>query len=157
MGAEVLSASMEEAIRRALENGVIVICAAGNFGTSDFAYPAAYPTCLSVGAADRAWFRVPESNFGEWVDVAAPGIEIVGGWVDGTVKELRGTSSAAPHVAGLAGLLWSAGFSTPEQVRDRIEATARRVTEPWVRAGHVDALRALGGLLLRERGSLRRA
>jgi len=88
--------------------GVLVVVCAGNSGLDQSAYPAAYDECLSVGATDKFDSRTSFSNWGEDVDIAAPGVDLkvvtnVGGYT-----EWWGTSFSAPMVAGGAALLWSA-------------------------------------------------
>ncbi len=96
---------MEEAIRRLEEAGVVVVIAAGN-ETQDTANvaPAGYDLGLVVSAYDYvggsdngfAWF----SNYGDAVDIAAPGVDIPSTYPGGTYAELSGTSMATPLVVG---------------------------------------------------------
>ena len=109
-------------------------------------YPASYPTCMAVAATTNQDQRAAFSSFGPWVDVAAPGAGILSTLKGGGYDLMSGTSMAAPHVAGLAGLLRSRGVVTErDAVRSRIEATADRIQgagPPWTR-GRINACRAM--------------
>ncbi len=108
---------LEEAVKRAADNNVVLVAASGN-DAGALLYPAAYsPLCISVGASDpedkKAWF----SNFGPHLDLVAPGVSILstypGGYAVGD-----GTSFAAPIISGAAALLLSLKPNlTPDQVR----------------------------------------
>ncbi len=115
------------AIQKAVKNNVLVVFAAGNFDKNVDTtpqYPAVYPEVIAVAATDqkdhRAWF----SNYGNKVDVSAPGVNIYSTVPDNTYGFKDGTSMAAPHVAGVAALVWSRnpGLSNKE-VRECVEAS----------------------------------
>ncbi|KAB7704036.1 S8 family serine peptidase [Bacillus aerolatus] len=101
------SSVMEEAIRYAMEKDVVVISAAGNDNSSQPSFPAAYPGVLSVAAVDWEGKRAPFSNYGDYIDIAAPGVYIASTFSNGQYASLSGTSMAAPHVSALAGLIRS--------------------------------------------------
>ncbi len=113
-------------------NGGIVIFAAGNSDSNEQHYPGYYEATLAVSGVTnqdkKAWY----SNFGEWVDIAAPGGEtFVNNDPHGVLSTVsgnqyaffQGTSMACPHVSGVAALIVSkfggAGF-TPEMLRGRL-------------------------------------
>lgn len=103
---------VENAINYALDKDVIIIAAAGNANSNRDFYPAAYPGVIGVGATDRNDERWALSNYGDYVDVSAPGHVIYSTYYDlnnsydGHVF-MSGTSMATPHVGGLAGLIKS--------------------------------------------------
>lgn len=98
------SPALADAVARAEAQGVLIVAAAGN-NSGAVLYPAAYPTVLSVGASDQADLRAGFSSYGARLDLLAPGVDILSTW-NGVPYFLRsGTSMAAPHVAGVAGLL----------------------------------------------------
>ncbi len=116
-GADVISCSWggpesdrwtESVIQDAWERNVVVVCAAGNESTSARSYPAAYNDVVSVAATDESDHRVWFSNYGDWVDISAPGANIFSTWYLGNYAITDGTSMSCPIVAGGVGLLRSA-------------------------------------------------
>jgi hypothetical protein len=137
-------AAVESAIQYAVDSGTLVIAAAGNLGGDEPFYPAAYAATMAIGAIrnnDTSW---PASNYGEWIDLVAPGFAIYS-----TTNDLEnyyegytfmsGTSMAAPHVAGVAGLLLSQSPTrTVTELRQLLTQTALDLGPPGVdpRFGH---------------------
>ncbi|WP_257347025.1 S8 family peptidase [Pseudalkalibacillus decolorationis] len=101
------SKAMEEAINYANENDVILVAASGNENTNQTSYPAGFDGVLGVAAVNPSMKRAPFSNYGKYVDVSAPGVDIASTYLDGQYAALSGTSMATPHVAALAGLIRS--------------------------------------------------
>jgi subtilisin family serine protease len=100
------SMALAQALEVLAGEGMLLIAATGN-QNDGVLWPAAYPHTLAVAATDRTDMRAEFSNFGPEVDLAAPGVEIMAPFRDGSYAFLDGTSMAAPHVATLAGLIWS--------------------------------------------------
>jgi thermitase len=98
---------LQEAVRYAYERGVVIIAASGNDNSSQPSYPAAYHEVLSVGAINPDGSRAEFSNYGNYLDVVAPGTGIPSTFVHHRYAALSGTSMAAPHVTALAGLILS--------------------------------------------------
>jgi thermitase len=73
LGGAASSKTLERAINMASRNGVIMIAAAGNNGSTTPYYPAAYDKVIAVASTDYSDQLSPYSNRGEWVAVAAPG------------------------------------------------------------------------------------
>jgi thermitase len=142
------STSFSEAIRDAVDyawnKGSLVVGAAGNNGNSTPFYPAAYDNAISVGSTDANDQRSSFSNFGTWVDVAAPGSSIDSTLRGGGYGLMSGTSMAAPHVAGQAALLWAQlGVGTSvSMVRQKIESTTDPVGS-WLRTGRINVGKSL--------------
>jgi subtilisin family serine protease len=114
--------------------GGIVIFAAGN-GNSESpsaGYPGSYRSCFAVASTDHNDVRSTFSNFGSWVELAAPGSNVYSTYPLslGGYEYLSGTSMACPHVSGVAALIISkfggAGY-VPNQVWDRLIFTADNI------------------------------
>lgn len=139
------SAALQDAVRYATARNVLLVSAAGNSGSSTAVYPAAYPEVIGVAASTSSDTLYSWSNYGTWVDVAAPGDNQSIGY-DGDVWGYSGTSSAAPVVAGIAGIALSdASRPTAAQVRSALAAGAVGIGAS-VRHGRVDAVNTLASL-----------
>jgi subtilisin family serine protease len=136
-----------EAIQYAYNAGVILIAAAGNDGTSLKIYPAAYDEVIAVTATDNYDQRAGWSSFGDWVELAAPGVDIYS-TVPWGYESWSGTSMAAPHVAGIAALILSQfPNSSQDWLRLRLRYTADDLGDPgfdvYYGYGRVNARRAV--------------
>ena len=95
------------AVERLDDLGIAVVAAAGNEGTSDPRFPAAYPTVIGVGALDREGKPFAQGNRGRSVEILAPGVEIVSTVPGGGFSFSDGTSLATAHVSAALSLLSS--------------------------------------------------
>ena len=146
-GADVINMSFtlsgpDDGVRDAIEHaqrlGVLVVAAAGNSGTTELTYPGAYAGVISVAGSDPSDARYDWSNFGGWVQVAAPGCNVSTG-AGGAFGEFCGTSSATAFVSGLVGLARSLVGDRPSgQIVENLTSSSTRV-ESFVAAGRVDA------------------
>ncbi|MGJ7921648.1 S8 family peptidase [Neobacillus sp. LXY-4] len=119
------SALMEQAVKYAYDRDVVLVSAAGNDNSSQSSYPASYREVLAVSAIDYNGQRASFSNYGDYVDVAAPGVQIPSTYFNQQYAALSGTSMASPHVAGLAGLIRSVNPDlSNKQVMNIIKRTA---------------------------------
>ena len=163
LGGSRKSSALEDAVNYAWGKGVVLVAAAGNSGNPSPTYPAKYGNCIAVAATDDDDQKASWSSYGNWVDVAAPGVEIFSTFPNHPYaigKSLgydygSGTSMSTPHVAGVAALVWATGFGTNNQaVRDQIEQTADPIPgtgDYWI-WGRVNACNAVGGTCLYEGG-----
>jgi thermitase len=99
------SSALQTAVRNATNNGSLLVAAAGNSGNSSLSYPAAYAEVVSVAATDHNDARASFSQFNADVEVAAPGVNVLSTWNDGSYRAISGTSMATPHAAAVAGLI----------------------------------------------------
>lgn len=143
------SATLRSATTYAHQHGVVMTAAAGNSNCNCVTYPADDPYVVGVAGVDNAGNKAGDSNYGSWVAVAAPEGDMTA-WpsINGSpgYAPVGGTSSAAPAVAGIAGLLFSANPAlTNTQVEQALETTAVPVGFSLA-YGRVDTLAALRSL-----------
>jgi thermitase len=114
---------LEYAVNYAKENDCLIIAAAGNSGCADSVYPASYPGVISVAATDRDDRIAGWSNHGDWVDVAAPGVDIYSILPGDGYGGKNGTSYSTALVSGQAALLYGIAADTDDDnmLRDEVE------------------------------------
>jgi subtilisin family serine protease len=139
---------LHDAIRYAFDRDVVLIAASGNDNTEQPGYPAAYPEVFAVAATDAEGRKAPFSNYGDYIDVAAPGVSIASTYPGNHYAALSGTSMASPHVTALAALIRSANPQlTNLEVMDIMRQTATDLGEPgkdiYFGYGQIDIARAL--------------
>ncbi len=110
------SETLEEAIDYAHSQGVILVAAAGNDNSDSAHYPACYEHMIAVAATDSDDKRASFSNYGDWADIAAPGVDVlslrasrtsIGITYNDYTTIASGTSMACPHVAAIITLIIS--------------------------------------------------
>ena len=125
-----LGAATEYAIRYAYQQGCVLIAAAGNDNSSEPFYPAAYEEVIAVSAIDQSDKKAQFSNFGNYVDLSAPGVNVLSTMVNETYAYGSGTSFSAPFVAGVAALLLSKYPNlTPKEVAETLYNQAEDLGE----------------------------
>jgi thermitase len=157
-GAHILSLSLgagsgaqqlQDAVNYAWTRGCLVVAAAGNGGSSSPQYPAYYTNCIAVAATDSSDRLASFSQYGSWVDIAAPGVGILSTIPNSRYASYDGTSMACPHVAGAAAVLWS---HNPRLTNTQLRAALETNVDPYQplsgrtlapNAGRVNVYRAL--------------
>jgi subtilisin family serine protease len=161
---------LKDAVDYAYNKNIVLVAAAGNDGISDKWYPAGYDNVISVAATDnndkRMDCRVPilmrlRSNYGNWVDVAAPGENVYSTmptyYVTFNLIGLKrnydyfsGSSFAVPHVAGLVALILSKNHSlSPIDVKSLIcENLDPYDSEYYLGNGRINAFKVLNENIL---------
>jgi len=126
LGVDGMSTTLTNAINYASSHGVVLVAASGNSGSSVVSYPAAYPRVIAVGAIDSTRDRASFSNYGQGLDLVAPGVSIFSTQASGGYQYLSGTSTAAPYVAGVAALMLTVNPAlTSEEVSQTLNNTAQ--------------------------------
>lgn len=152
-GAGACAQTFQDAIDYAWGKNVVIVAAAGNGGGNASIQPANCAHVVAVASTDGNDARSGFSNYGGWVQIAAPGAAIYS-TANPNLPEnngnayayLSGTSMATPHVAGLVALLWSTTWGTSAQaVIQRMENTADHIAGTgtnW-QYGRINALTAV--------------
>jgi subtilisin family serine protease len=125
------NSSVDDAVRRMVAAGVATAVAAGNGNQGGRAQdackysPARVAEAMTVGATTKTDSKTSWSNFGDCVNLFAPGAGITSAWIGSNTatKTISGTSMASPHVAGVAALhLQSNTGNSAKQVHDAVYA-----------------------------------
>lgn len=147
------SRALEAVIRKAYENDILFVAAAGNASTNNDRnphYPSSYPVpnVISVAALDRNDQLAAFSNYGvKSVVIAAPGVDILSTWLGNAYEEKSGTSMATPVVSGVAALVLA---EHPRMSVDELRKKLLASTDPIVAlkgktatGGRINAAKAL--------------
>ncbi|MED1601565.1 S8 family peptidase [Alkalihalophilus marmarensis] len=127
LGGRIDTPELHQAIKDAVAEDILVVCAAGNEGdgnhdTDEYAYPGAYPEVVQIGSVNLEGEISRFSNTNCAIDLVAPGEEIISTYLNNGYAVLSGTSMATPHVSGAAALLIEQGEKEFE----------RKLTEPEI-------------------------
>jgi hypothetical protein len=123
---------LDEAIERAIQVGIVFVIAAGNEGANAKTFsPAHVKKAITVGAYGMNKFGKKElasfSNYGDDVDILAPGVDIFSTWKDASYSTQSGTSQASPHVSGCISLyLFLNPYASPEEVKYFLLESAKK-------------------------------
>ena len=136
LGGPDTSSTLNAAVQYAWNKGCVIVAAAGNNGANTFSYPAACANVISVAATDSTDTLANFSNYGSWVSVAAPGVNIfstvptyqTNGGFGTNYNYLSGTSMATPHVAGEAALILA---QNPTLTNSQVSALITSNVDPY--------------------------
>lgn len=147
------SRALEDVIRKAYENDILFVAAAGNASVNNDRsphFPSSYnvPNVISVAALDRNDQLASFSNWGvKSVAVAAPGVDILSTWLGNAYEEKSGTSMATPVVSGVAALIVAQNPSVSvDALRERLLASTDPIVAlkgKTVTGGRINAAKAL--------------
>ncbi len=125
LGSYFTSRTLGDAVEYAIDSDVSVTAAAANDNVSNPTYPAAFPGVLGISATTQSDSKASFSNYGNHIDLAAPGVGILSTVLSGGYQAWSGTSMASPVVAGVAALLHEQGPDrTPADVEELLEQSA---------------------------------
>ena len=167
LGSSSYSSSLEAACDAAYNSGVLIVASAGNngdgnSGTTEVNYPAAYGSVIAVSATNSGDGIASFSNSGSFVEIAAPGVNILSTMptydvtltstgppprrYSNNYDDMSGTSMACPHVSGVAALVFATG-KTATEVRSILSSTAENIglNSNDQGSGLVDAEKAAAG------------
>ncbi|KYK22509.1 hypothetical protein AYK24_02220 [Thermoplasmatales archaeon SG8-52-4] len=131
LGSRYPSSTIETACNNAYNAGALLIAASGNDYSSQISYPAAYDSVIAVGAIDNQDKRCGFSNYGENLELMAPGENIISVKIGGGYVEKDGTSMACPHVTGVAALVKSVNYDmSNKEIRQLLIETAEDLGSP---------------------------
>lgn len=111
----------ESAVSRAMSEGIVVVISAGNDAVeieSNDVCPAHITDAITVSACDSTGALAGFTNYGDAVDVCAPGVEVLSYYLDGYLATLNGTSMAAPHISAMAAVILA---HSPNKTMGQIE------------------------------------
>ncbi|SKA06833.1 S8 family peptidase [Selenihalanaerobacter shriftii] len=101
------NSSLKKAVKKAYKSGITMVAASGNKGRKTIDYPAKYPEVIAVAAINERKKIANFNNYGEGLDLLAPGVNIKSTWRNNRFRTLNGTSMATAHVTGAIALLIS--------------------------------------------------
>lgn len=140
------SKATQDAITYAWNKGAISVVSAGNDSSNQPQSPASCQNVISVAATDANDKKASFSNYGSWVTVTAPGVNIYATYPGSTYKNLSGTSMSAPVTSAVVAMIWSTSYgTTPAAVKQRLCDTADKISgtgSNW-QCGRVNLLSAV--------------
>jgi hypothetical protein len=125
IGGSSYSSTLQNAVNYAWDKGAVIVACAHNYSTETPYYPAACANVVAVSATTSSDTPASFSNYGNWVDISAPGVSILTTNRGGGYGSWSGTSFSSPIVAGVAALILSANPSlTNAQIVDILTQNA---------------------------------
>jgi len=149
LGSSGHSFAMEKAIGYAVENNVLVVASVGNDGQKGVTFPARFDGVIGVTAVDKKGSQAIFANYGDGVDIAAPGAGVHAAWAEDELVSFSGTSASTPFVTGaLAGLISQNRAMPKAQLVELLYQHANDDpmpgVDPYVGKGILDLGRVLG-------------
>ena len=145
--------ALKDVINYAYSQGVIAVAGAGNGYSEERYYPACLEHVIAVAATNSNDEKAPFSTYGSWVEIAAPGVDILsllaGGTTKGTPYDeyttiMSGTSMACPHISGACALMLSVYPSLEiDEVNDILIRTADPIAPEICVSGRLNLSKAL--------------
>jgi hypothetical protein len=142
------SSTLQNAVNYAWNKGAVIVASAGNYSTSTPYYPAACNNVVSVSATTSSDTIASFSNYGNWIDLSAPGVSILTTNNGGGYGSWSGTSFSSPITAGVAALVFSANpsLSNAQVVEILLENADNLGTpgfDPYYGWGRINAYKSL--------------
>lgn len=141
------SETLANAINYAYERGMFMIAAAGNDSIDKIGYPASSSRVMAIGATNVSGNRAYFSNYGDGLDIVAPGQDILNTYTTPEYDSLSGTSMASPMVAGVAGLALShRGMTQPQLwwlLKNATDSSTPGIFDNQLGYGRINAYSAL--------------
>ncbi|MGI9241845.1 MAG: S8 family peptidase [Verrucomicrobiales bacterium] len=127
------SSVLRDAVEYAVSRGSAVVAASGNDGINQVSFPAAYDSVIGVSAVDANGQYASFSNYGEGIDLGAPGVGVYTAWDEDGQAQFSGTSAASPFVAAAiaATISLNPGY-TVNQAVEKVLSTAQDTGENGV-------------------------
>ncbi len=123
------NSALANALDYAYNNSVTVVCSTGNDNSSSVLFPASHPNTIAVGAINQSNQRSSFSNYGNGIDLVAPGVSIKSTSLSNSYAFDSGTSFAAPQVAGVVALMLSINPSlSPSQIRSKLRRACSKLS-----------------------------
>lgn len=148
LGAYSYSQTLQDAVDYAYQKGCVIVAAAGNDNTNEPLYPAACNNIIGVAATDQNDERWTSSNYGDYIDVSAPGVNIYSTSLNNIYSSANGTSASAPFVSGLAALLLSqnstlANYEVENRIRQSADDLSTAGRDDYYGYGRINTYNAL--------------
>ncbi len=122
------SKGAEDACNYAVSKGAVPVAASGNDGRDGIRYPARYDSVIAVGSVDSNKSRSYFSNYGDGLELMAPGSDIISTTPGNGEDKYSGTSMATPHVTGVVGLMLSVKpDASLKEIREALTNTAEKI------------------------------
>ena len=152
LGGSASDRTLSEAVDYAYNKGCLLLAASGNYGWSTLLYPARYNNVMGVGRTDSNDQRYWTSNYGDGLNVMAPGSSIYSTVPGNSYGYKSGTSMSCPYASGLAALVWALIPDERNEVQQIIQDHAVDLGDPgwdqYYGYGRIDVLATLQDLFL---------